>query len=74
MADTFNQGPAALGILGRSLTGNVFVEQKLAFMNEGDRDGYNVYKHDIQNILVARTDNPAAAITNTSKKQAFKTY
>ena len=43
----FNVGGAPVGILARALTGNVFVEKNLAFMNEGDKDGYNVYKHDI---------------------------
>lgn len=73
MAD-FNVGRAPQGILARALTGNIFVEQNLAFMNEGDKDGYNAYKHDIQNILRERTDDPSAASANanTSKKQTFK--
>jgi hypothetical protein len=28
------------GILARALTGNIFVAMNLAFMNEGDKDGY----------------------------------
>ncbi len=68
----FNTGAAAKGILARALTGNIFVEQNLAFMNEGDKDGYNVFKHDIQNTLSGRTDDPATSIVNTSKKKAYK--
>lgn len=68
----FNVGSAPAGVLARALTGNIFIEKSLAFMNEGDRDGYNAYKHDIQNILRPRSANPAASVTNTSKKQAFK--
>lgn len=69
---TFNVGKAPVGILARALTGNIFVEKGLAYMNEGDKDGYNAYKHDIKNILRARTDNPSGSITNTSRKQVFK--
>ena len=54
----FNEGQAPLGILERALTGNIFVEQNLAFMNEGNKDGYNVYKYDIQNVLSAAVANP----------------
>lgn len=68
----FNVGAAPAGILARALTGNIFVEKNLAFMNEGDRDGYNAYKHDIKNVLRARSANPAASVSNTSQKQAFK--
>ena len=68
----FNVGAAPLGILARALTGNIFIEKNLAFMNEGDRDGYNAYKHDIQNILRACSPNPAATVSNTSAKQAYK--
>ncbi len=68
----FNVGKAPVGILARALTQNIFVEQNLAFMNEGDKDGYNAYKHDIANVLRERSDNPAASVTNTSQKQAFK--
>jgi len=68
----FNVGAAPVGILARALTGNIFVEKSLAYMNEGDKDGYNAYKHDIKNVLRARSADPATAIANTSQKQAFK--
>ena len=68
----FNVGKAPVGVLARALTGNVFVEKSLAYMNEGDKDGYNAYKHDIKNVLRARSANPAAVVANTSVKQAFK--
>ena len=68
----FNVGKAPMGILARALTGNIFVEKSLAFMNEGDRDGYNAYKHDIKNILRACSTNPAATVANTSRREAFK--
>ena len=68
----FNVGKSPVGILARALTGNIFVEKGLAYMNEGDKDGYNAYKHDIKNVLRARSDNPASAIANTSKKESFK--
>lgn len=68
----FNVGPAPVGVLAKALTGNVFVEMNLAYMNEGDKDGYNAYKHDIKNVLRARSANPAATVANTSAKQAFK--
>tara|TARA_R110000822_G_scaffold161_1_gene696 strand:- start:2862 stop:3845 length:984 start_codon:yes stop_codon:yes gene_type:complete len=57
----FNQGAAPMGILDRALTGNIYVEQSLAYMNEGDKDGYNVLKWDIQNVLEAYSDNPTFA-------------
>jgi hypothetical protein len=66
-----NIGTAPVGILERALTGNIFVEKSLAYMNEGDKGNYNAFKSDIKNVLRARTDNPAAAIANTSQKQAF---
>lgn len=68
----FNVGKAPVGILARALTGNIFVEMGLAYMNEGDKDGYNAYKHDIKNVLRARSTNPAATVANTSRKEAFK--
>lgn len=68
----FNVGAAPVGILARALTGNIFVEKSLAYMNEGDKDGYNAYKHDIKNVLRARSADPASSISNTSQKQAFK--
>jgi hypothetical protein len=61
-----------MGVLARALTGNVFVEKNLAYMNEGDKDGYNAYKHDIKNVLRARSADPASSVSNTSQKQAFK--
>ena len=69
----FNEGAKPKsGILGRALTGNVFVKHNLAFMNEGDKDGYNVYKQDIRNGLAARTDDPASSFSNTAKKKNYK--
>lgn len=68
----FNVGKAPAGVLARALTGNIFVEKSLAYMNEGDRDGYNAYKHDIKNVLRVRSADPNSSVTNTSKKQAFK--
>lgn len=68
----FNVGKAPVGVLVRALTGNIFVEKSLAFMNEGDKDGYNAYKHDIKNVLRAYSDNPAATVANTEQKQTFK--
>ena len=68
----FNVGAAPVGVLARALTGNIFVEKSLAYMNEGDKDGYNAYKHDIKNVLRARSADPASAVSNTSQKQAFK--
>jgi hypothetical protein len=68
----FNVGKAPVGILARALTGNVFIEKSLAFMNEGDKDGYNASKHDVRNVLRARSDNPAATVSNTSQKQNFR--
>jgi len=65
-----NVGNAPVGILTKALTENVFVEMNLAFMNEGDKGSYNVYKHDIANTLRGRTPNPAASAEQTSKKQA----
>jgi hypothetical protein len=68
----FNVGKAPVGILARALTGNIFVEKSLAYMNEGDKDGYNAYKHDIKNVLRARSVDPSSSTSNTSQKQAFK--
>lgn len=68
----FNVGKAPVGILARALTGNIFVEKSLAYMNEGDKDGYNAYKHDIKNVLRARSVDPSLTVANTSQKQAFK--
>lgn len=68
----FNVGKAPVGVLAKALTGNIFIEKSLAYMNEGDKDGYNAYKHDIANVLRARSANPASVVANTSKKAAFK--
>jgi hypothetical protein len=68
----FNVGQAPVGVLARALTGNIFVEKSLAYMNEGDKDGYNCYKHDIKNVLRAYSANPASVVANSSKKQNFK--
>lgn len=68
----FNVGKAPVGVLARALTGNIFIEKSLAYMNEGDKDGYNAYKHDIKNVLRAYSSNPASVVANTSQKQAFK--
>ena len=68
----FNVGTAPVGVLARALTGNIFVEQSLAYMNEGDKDGYNAYKHDIKNVLRAYSANPASVVANSSKKENFK--
>ena len=68
----FNVGTAPVGVLARALTGNIFVEQSLAYMNEGDKDGYNAYKHDIKNVLRAYSANPAAVVANSSKKENYK--
>ena len=67
-----NIGPAPVGILARALTGNIFVEKSLAYMNEGDKDGYNAYKHDIKNVLRKSTKDPASDINNTSRRECFK--
>merc|ERR1712106_89879 len=41
-------------------------------MNEGDKDGYNAYKHDIKNVLRAYSANPASTVANSSKKANYK--
>lgn len=66
----FNVGSAPAGILQRALTGNIFVEQNLAFMNEGDKDGYNVYKFDIQNVLTAAAVDPT--FSDASQQAVYK--
>lgn len=68
----FNVGSAPQGILLRALTGNIFVEKNLAFMNEGDKDGYNVWKYDVQNTLKAAVADPAPGFTDSSKQVNFK--
>lgn len=69
MAD--NVGAAPKGILEKALTGNIFVEKNLAFMNEGDKDSYNVFKHDIANVLRTQSDDPSSSVSNTSQKNSF---
>ena len=65
------QSPSA--ILTRALTGNIFVDMNLAYMNEGDKDGYNVYKYDIKNTLGARTVDPFSSYTsNQQEEESFK--
>ena len=58
---TFNTAAAPVGILARALTGNIFVQQSLAYMNEGDKDSYNVLKQDIKNVLAAYSADPSTA-------------
>jgi hypothetical protein len=65
MANNVGKGP--IGILEKALTGNIWIEQNLAFMNEGDKDGYSVMKHDITSGIRARTNDPSAA-TNGSQQ------
>ena len=66
----FNVGSAPVGILTRALTGNIFVEQNLAYMNEGDKDGYNVWKFDIRNVLSAAVVDPT--FVDSSAQADFK--
>ena len=66
----FNVGSAPVGILTRALTGNIFVEQNLAYMNEGDKDGYNVWKFDIRNTLSAAVVDPT--FVDSSAQADFK--
>jgi len=68
----FNTGAAPKGILSRALTGNIFVEKNLAFMNEGDRDGYNCYKHDMETELRARSANPSSVSSTGAQKKDYK--
>ena len=42
MANNVSRAP--IGILEKALTGNIWVSQNLAYMNEGDKDGYSVMK------------------------------
>ena len=67
-----NVGKAPLGILERALTGNVWVEKNLAFMNEGDKDGYSVMKHDLDAGIRARTNDPSAAANGSNSTFATK--
>tara|TARA_R110000868_G_scaffold388347_1_gene657179 strand:+ start:306 stop:1289 length:984 start_codon:yes stop_codon:yes gene_type:complete len=66
-----NVGQAPVGVLARALTGNIFVEQSLAYMNEGNKDSYNAYKHDVKNVLRAYSANAAATVANSSAKNSF---
>ena len=66
----FNVGKAPAGILSRALTGNIFVEKNLAYMNEGDKDGYNVYKYDLKNVLTAAVADPT--FSDDAEKANFK--
>ena len=66
----FNVGSKPVGILTRALTGNIFVEQNLAYMNEGDKDGYNVWKFDIRNALSAAVVDPT--FVDSSAQADFK--
>ena len=66
----FNVGQAPVGILSRALTGNIFVEQNLAYMNEGNKDGYNVYKYDLKNALTAAVADPT--FSDDAEKANFK--
>jgi hypothetical protein len=70
----FNVGTAPLGILERSLTENIFVANNLAYMNEGDKDGYNVYKHDLSSVLKAFSNNPMEGATNSLQKNNFRRH
>tara|TARA_B100000809_G_C15118236_1_gene523246 strand:- start:965 stop:1945 length:981 start_codon:yes stop_codon:yes gene_type:complete len=70
MANNVSQAPK--GILERALTGNVWIENNLAYMNEGDKDGYSVYKHDLTTGLRARTDNPGSTANGSFAKAAVQ--
>tara|TARA_R110002167_G_scaffold72679_4_gene204144 strand:+ start:274 stop:1254 length:981 start_codon:yes stop_codon:yes gene_type:complete len=63
MANNVSQAPK--GILEKALTGNIWVSQNLAFMNEGDKDGYSVMKHDITTGIRTRTNDPSTATNGT---------
>jgi hypothetical protein len=69
---TGNVGQAPVGILARALTGNIFIEQNLAYMNEGDKDGYNVYKYDLQNVLVGAVKDPDFSAAAGSQENSYK--
>jgi len=68
----FNVSQAPKGILERALTGNVWIENNLAYMNEGDKDGYSVYKHDLTTGLRAKTDNPGSTANGSFSKAAVQ--
>lgn len=67
-----NVGRAPQGILEKALTGNIWISQNLAFMNEGDKDGYSVYKHDLSTGIRAKTDDPSSANSGTFAKSAVQ--
>ena len=62
----FNVAVAPIGILARALTGNIFIEKSLAYMNEGDKDSYNVLKQDVKNVLAAYSADPASGGSDSS--------
>ena len=70
MANNVSQAPK--GILEKALTGNIWVAQNLAYMNEGDKDGYSVMKHDINSGIRARTIDPATGTTSTFATNAVQ--
>lgn len=70
MANNVSRAP--LGILEKALTGNIWISQNLAFMNEGDKDGYSVYKHDLTTGIRAKTDDPSSATNGTFAKSAVQ--
>ena len=67
----FNVAAPPIGILARALTGNIFVEKSLAYMNEGDKDSYNVLKQDLKNVLKAYSADPSVGGTDSSETQDF---
>jgi hypothetical protein len=70
MANNISRSP--VGILEKALTGNIWVEQSLAYMNEGDKDGYSVMKHDLTAGIRAKTDDPASADSGTFATNAVQ--
>jgi len=70
MANNVSRAPQ--GILEKALTGNIWISQNLAFMNEGDKDGYSVYKHDLTTGIRAKTDDPSSSTNGTFAKAAVQ--
>ncbi len=68
----FNVSKAPEGILEKALTGNIWIAQNLAFMNEGDKDGYSVYKHDLTTGIRAKTDDPSSSANGTFAKASVQ--
>lgn len=66
-----NTGKAPVGVLAKALTGNIFIERNLAFMNEGDKGTYSAFKYGIKNVLRARTNDPIGSASNTSTKEVY---